>query len=51
MDTKYKYLYLVKVEPDANNNKFYKLVQTDDNNWTAEYGRIGAGGFKLHTTI
>ena len=46
METKYKYLYLVKVEPNANNNKFYKLVQTDDNNFTAEYGRIGAGGFQ-----
>jgi len=46
LDTKYKYLYLVKVEPDANNNKFYRLIQTDDNNFTAEYGRIGAGGFQ-----
>ena len=46
METKYKYLYLVKVEPDANNNKFYRLIQTDDNNFTAEYGRIGAGGFQ-----
>jgi len=46
LETKYKYLYLVKVEPDANNNKFYRLIQTDDNNFTAEYGRIGAGGFQ-----
>ena len=46
METKYKYLYLVKVEPNANNNKFYKIIQTDDNNFTVEYGRIGAGGFQ-----
>jgi len=42
----FKSLYLVKVEPDANNNKFYRLIQTDENNFSAEYGRIGAGGFQ-----
>jgi len=46
LENNFKYLYLVKVEPNANNNKFYRLIQTDDNNWTAEYGRIGAGGFQ-----
>ncbi|GCD11760.1 hypothetical protein [Clostridium tagluense] len=35
-----KYLYLVKVEPHANNNKYYKMIQLDDNNFQVEYGRI-----------
>jgi len=42
----FKSLYLVKVEPNANNNKFYRMIQTDNNNFTVEYGRIGAGGFQ-----
>ncbi len=41
-----KFLYLVKVESDANNNKFYRMVQLDDNNFKVEYGRIGVGGFQ-----
>ena len=35
-------VYLVKVEPGANNNKFYKMIPKGDH-WDAEYGRVGAG--------
>lgn len=35
-------VYLVKVEPGANNNKYYRMIPQGDH-WTAEYGRVGAG--------
>lgn len=35
-------VYLVKVEPGANNNKYYKMIAKGDH-WDAEYGRVGAG--------
>ena len=41
-----KSLYLVKVEPNANNNKFYRMIQIDDNNFKVEYGRIGNDNFQ-----
>ena len=34
--------YLVKVEPGANNNKYYKMIPRGAS-WLAEYGRVGAG--------
>lgn len=37
------FVYMVKVDPYANNNKFYKMKQLSANEWVAEYGRIGAG--------
>lgn len=33
--------YLVKVEPGANNNKYYRQICRGAN-WVAEYGRVGA---------
>jgi poly [ADP-ribose] polymerase len=41
--------YLVKVEPGANNNKFYRMIPNDDGTWTAEYGRIGMPNFQTET--
>lgn len=35
-------VYLVKVKPGANNNKYYKMIAKGDH-WDAEYGRVGAG--------
>lgn len=46
MESNFKNLYLVKVEPNANNNKFYRMIQLDNNNFKVEYGRIGNGGFQ-----
>jgi len=34
------FLYLVKVEPNANNNKYYKMIKKGDM-FDAQYGRIG----------
>lgn len=37
-------VYLVKVEANANNNKYYKMIpDSTGNSFTAQYGRIGAG--------
>jgi len=41
-------LYLVKVEPNANNNKYYRLIPKGDY-WEAQYGRIGTTGFQTAT--
>lgn len=38
-------LYLVKVEPNANNNKFYRMIPSGDY-FTVQYGRIGNDGFQ-----
>ncbi len=38
-------LYLVKVEPNANNNKFYRMIPLGDS-FKVEYGRIGVGGYQ-----
>lgn len=38
-------LYLVKVEPNANNNKFYRMIPTGDS-FKVEYGRIGNPSFQ-----
>lgn len=35
-------VYLVKVEPGQNNNKYYRMIPKGDH-WIAEYGRVGAG--------
>lgn len=32
---------LIKVEADANNNKFYTMVDNGDGTWTASWGRVG----------
>lgn len=37
-----QFKYLIKVEPGANNNKFYKMSENSDGTFTAEYGRVGA---------
>lgn len=34
-------LYLLKVEPDTNNNKYYKMTPKDDGSFDVEYGRVG----------
>lgn len=33
--------YLIMVNPNFNNNKFYKMTDNGDGTWTATYGRIG----------
>ena len=40
-------VYLVMVNPDYNNNKYYKMSDNHDGTWTATYGRVGddAGPF------
>jgi poly [ADP-ribose] polymerase len=38
-------LYLVKVEPGANNNKYYRMLPRE-NDFLVEYGRIGVSGFQ-----
>lgn len=35
-------VYLIKVEPGQNNNKYYRMIPKGDS-WIAEYGRVGAG--------
>jgi len=39
-------LYLVKVEPNANNNKYYELIPDGEDYFIAKYGRIGVGGYQ-----
>lgn len=34
--------YLIKVEPNANNNKFYRMIDNGDS-FEAQYGRVGSG--------
>ena len=41
-----KKVYLIKVEPEANNNKFYNLFEVGDGTFRAEYGRVGG-----HTAV
>lgn len=38
-------LYLVKVEPNANNNKYYRMIPNGDY-FDAQYGRIGTTGYQ-----
>lgn len=38
-------LYLVKVEPNANNNKYYRMIP-NDNSFDVQYGRIGVTGYQ-----
>ena len=33
--------YLIKVEPNANNNKFYRMIENGDT-FEAQYGRVGS---------
>lgn len=37
-----KEIYLIKVDPGANNNKYYRMIPTGDT-FRVEYGRVGAG--------
>lgn len=39
-------LYLVKVEPDANNNKYYRMIP-NENYFEVQYGRIGVTGYQI----
>ena len=41
-------LYLVKVEPGANNNKYYKMIENGDT-LEVHYGRIGTTGYQIRT--
>jgi predicted DNA-binding WGR domain protein len=45
----FKSLYLVKVEPNANNNKYYRMIELGNDSFKVEYGRIGVGGFQTAT--
>lgn len=40
-DVNYKKVFLIKVEPGANNNKYYNMTELDDGTFKAEYGRVG----------
>jgi poly [ADP-ribose] polymerase 2/3/4 len=40
-----KVVYLVKVESNANNNKFYRMIENGDS-FEAQYGRIGNTGYQ-----
>lgn len=40
-----KTAYLVKVDPDENNNKFYRMTDNGGSGFTVEYGRIGNSNF------
>ena len=42
-------LYLVKVEPGENNNKFYQMLDSGDGNFICKYGRIGNTGYQTKT--
>ena len=42
-------LYLVKVEPGENNNKFYQMLDSGDGNFVCKYGRIGNTGYQTKT--
>jgi len=42
-------LYLVKVEPGENNNKYYQMLDNDDGSFISKYGRIGASGYQTKT--
>lgn len=37
-------LYLVKVNADVNNNKFYEMADIGDGMWRARWGRVGTSG-------
>lgn len=37
-------VYLMMVDADNNNNKFYNMLWNGDGTWTAEYGRVGKSG-------
>ncbi len=39
--TNLKKVYLIKVEPGNNNNKYYNMTELGDGNWKAEWGRVG----------
>ena len=39
-------LYLVKVEPGENNNKYYQMLDNGDGNFVCKYGRIGNSGYQ-----
>lgn len=40
-DTKLPEKYLIMVNPDKNNNKFYRMIDLGNHTWGAFYGRIG----------
>ena len=35
-------IYLLKVSPSANNNKYYRMTEIDGGQFKAEYGRVSA---------
>ena len=42
-----RFAYLIKVDSNANNNKFYCMIQVNNENYfSVEYGRIGVRGMK-----
>lgn len=41
-----KTVKLINISPDANSNKFYNMVQLDDNTFEVTYGRVGTDGRK-----
>ena len=48
--SEHRVVYLVKVEPGANNNKFWKAVAKGDH-FDVEYGRVGSGSQKYSYPI
>lgn len=41
-DTALRKVYLIKVEPGVNNNKYYNMEELGDGTWKATYARVGA---------
>ncbi|ANU44663.1 hypothetical protein ADH76_03135 [Enterocloster clostridioformis] len=40
-ETKLPERYLIMVNPDKNNNKFYRMIDLGNRTWGAFYGRVG----------
>ena len=42
------YAYLIKVDANANNNKYYEIFENDDKSIDVKYGRIGGHEMTIH---
>lgn len=42
------YAYLIKVDANANNNKYYEIFENDDKSIDVKYGRIGGHEMTKH---
>lgn len=46
-----KTVKLIKIDAEANNNKFYNMTQLDDNNFEIHFGRVGTEGRRIKDTM